>query len=221
MLPSWWWPIALLLPIVPVRILIGTGAGWVYYSFSLILMASAVVAFATLVLVTVLMLLNRENRFERFDQLRGTVALSVLVAIVLILAIGGARFWLEAITHAPALERRLLGGHWTTRCPFAISRFAVVGPQADPAAAPQAGAGRQVGLDVGAGRELQARVQRAEQHLGAQRAAAVRPGDRGQRGLHPVARHLFELRKFALRGHHLRARQAGDHQTGQQPAQGA
>ena len=42
------------------------------------------------------------------------------------------------LTHAPALERRLLEGHWTTRCPFAISRFAVVGPQADPAAVAKA-----------------------------------------------------------------------------------
>lgn len=37
------------------------------------------------------------------------------------------------LTHAPALEQRLLAGHWTTRCPFATSRFAVVGPQSDPA----------------------------------------------------------------------------------------
>lgn len=38
------------------------------------------------------------------------------------------------LTHAPALERRWLDGHWTTRCPFVESRFALVGPAADPAA---------------------------------------------------------------------------------------
>lgn len=37
------------------------------------------------------------------------------------------------LTHAPALERRWLDGRWSTRCPFAESRFAVVGPAADPA----------------------------------------------------------------------------------------
>jgi tungstate transport system substrate-binding protein len=39
------------------------------------------------------------------------------------------------ITHAPSLEERLLiaPGHAALRCPFVVSRFAVVGPQADPA----------------------------------------------------------------------------------------
>ena len=42
------------------------------------------------------------------------------------------------LTHAPALERRWLEGRWTSRCPFAVSQFAVVGPQADPAAVAKA-----------------------------------------------------------------------------------
>src|SRR5947199_5217353 len=39
------------------------------------------------------------------------------------------------ITHAPALEQRLLvgPGHALLRCPLAASRFVVVGPAADPA----------------------------------------------------------------------------------------
>src|SRR5258706_14347210 len=38
------------------------------------------------------------------------------------------------ITHAPALEQRLLvaPGHALLRCPLAASRFALVGPAADP-----------------------------------------------------------------------------------------
>jgi uncharacterized membrane protein len=99
----WWLPVVMLLPLVPVRLLIGTGSDLVFYPFSLLLMASAVVAFTTLVLVTTLMLLNRENRYERFDQLRSLTAISVAIAIVLILAIGGGRFWLEAVTNAPPL----------------------------------------------------------------------------------------------------------------------
>lgn len=99
----WWLPLLMLLPLAPVRLLIGTGSDLIFYPYSLLLMASAVLAFTTLVLVTTLMLLNRENRYERFDQLRSLTAISVTVAIVLILAIGGGRFWLEAVTHAPPL----------------------------------------------------------------------------------------------------------------------
>src|SRR2546430_4888081 len=47
------------------------------------------------------------------------------------------------LTHAPSLERRLLvePGHMLLACPFVASRFAIVGPAADPArvaAAPSA-----------------------------------------------------------------------------------
>lgn len=44
------------------------------------------------------------------------------------------------ITHAPSLERRLLvePGHALLRCPLVASRFAVVGPLADPAHVTQA-----------------------------------------------------------------------------------
>ena len=44
------------------------------------------------------------------------------------------------ITHAPSLEQRLLvePGHAALRCPFVASRFAIVGPAADPAHAAQA-----------------------------------------------------------------------------------
>jgi len=38
------------------------------------------------------------------------------------------------ITHAPSLEARILAGHAVLRCPLVASRFAIVGPAADPAA---------------------------------------------------------------------------------------
>lgn len=101
--PSWWWAFALLLPLLPVRLMINTGSDPVFYLYSLLLIASAVIAFTTLVLVTGLMLLNRENQFDRFAQLRGVAAISMVIAIAIILAIGGGRFWLEAVTHAPPL----------------------------------------------------------------------------------------------------------------------
>src|SRR6266566_5170511 len=45
------------------------------------------------------------------------------------------------ITHAPTLEQRLLiePGRAALRCPFVVSRFAIVGPAADPAGVASAG----------------------------------------------------------------------------------
>src|SRR5258707_1241762 len=45
------------------------------------------------------------------------------------------------LTHAPSLEQRLLvdPGHAAVRCPFVASRFAIVGPPADPAHVAAAG----------------------------------------------------------------------------------
>lgn len=45
------------------------------------------------------------------------------------------------VTHAPALEQRLLidPGHAALRCPFVASRFAIVGPRTDPAHVATAG----------------------------------------------------------------------------------
>lgn len=44
------------------------------------------------------------------------------------------------LTHAPALEQRLLvaPGHALLRCPLVVSRFAIVGPASDPAQAARA-----------------------------------------------------------------------------------
>ena len=45
------------------------------------------------------------------------------------------------VTHAPSLEQRLLvePGRAALRCPFVVSRFAIVGPAADPAGVASAG----------------------------------------------------------------------------------
>jgi len=42
------------------------------------------------------------------------------------------------LVHAPALEQRWLTGHWTRRCAFGASRYAIVGPKTDPAHAARA-----------------------------------------------------------------------------------
>jgi uncharacterized membrane protein len=102
-LPSWWWPLLLLLPVVPAWILIGTGSSVVYYPYTLFLMLSAIVAFSTLALCTVVMLRNKENVYDRIGQLTPLATLAMFAAIGVLLALAGARFWFEAATHVPAL----------------------------------------------------------------------------------------------------------------------
>src|SRR2546428_980656 len=88
------------------------------------------------------------------------------------------------ITHAPALEQRLLvgPGHALLRCPLAASRFAVVGPAADPArvatAATAAEAFRRI---AGAGGPFVSRGASSGTHvkeLALWRAAGVTPAPR-------------------------------------------
>src|SRR5205814_4528062 len=88
------------------------------------------------------------------------------------------------ITHAPALEQRLLvdPGHALLRCPLAASRFAVVGPAADPArvatAATAAEAFRRI---AAAGRPFVSRGDSSGTHvkeLALWRAAGVTPAPR-------------------------------------------
>src|SRR5881296_2777355 len=88
------------------------------------------------------------------------------------------------ITHAPALEQRLLvgPGHALLRCPLAASRFAIVGPAADPArvatAATAAEAFRRI---AGAGGPFVSRGDSSGTHvkeLALWRAAGVTPAPR-------------------------------------------
>src|SRR5437016_11437913 len=88
------------------------------------------------------------------------------------------------ITHAPALEQRLLvdPGHTLLRCPFVASRFAIVGPAADPArvatAATAAEAFRRI---AAAGGPFVSRGDSSGTHvkeLGLWRAAGVTPAPR-------------------------------------------
>lgn len=103
-IPSWWWPVAFVAPILVIRLLLQADSATVYFLLSGVLMVSAVLAFSTLALCTSVMLRNRENEYERFSQVRPLAALSVLIAIGLILAIGGGRFWLEAATGVAAIS---------------------------------------------------------------------------------------------------------------------
>jgi tungstate transport system substrate-binding protein len=70
------------------------------------------------------------------DSLHPTTPVRVVVAASGAILRSAAAGDLDVvITHAPSLEQRLLinPGHAALRCPFVASRFAIVGPPADPA----------------------------------------------------------------------------------------
>jgi len=76
------------------------------------------------------------------DSLHPPVPLRVIVgASGMIIRTAAAGDLDVIITHAPSLEQRLLvePGHAALRCPFLASRFAIVGPAADPAQVATAG----------------------------------------------------------------------------------
>lgn len=75
------------------------------------------------------------------DSLRSPVAVRVIVGASGTILRSAASGDLDVvITHAPALEQRLLvaPGHAALRCPFVASAFAIVGPPADAAQVRQA-----------------------------------------------------------------------------------
>lgn len=98
-LPNWWWPVALLVPVLPVWLLLRTGWKVVFYPASLGLIAAAVTAFATLAVCAIVMLRNRDNGYRQFDQLVPLATIGVLIAVALMLAISGGRFWMEDYFH--------------------------------------------------------------------------------------------------------------------------
>lgn len=94
-LPGWWWPLVLLLPCLPAWLLLESGSRFVYYPASLLLIAAAITAIATLTLCSIVMLRNRDNAYIRFAQLAPLAVSSGLIATAILLAMSGGRFWLE------------------------------------------------------------------------------------------------------------------------------
>jgi uncharacterized membrane protein len=94
-LPSWWWVVLLLLPCLPAWLLLRTGSRIVYYPGSVLLIVAAVVAFAALSICATVMLRNRDNSYASFREVVPVAALGVVVAVAILLALSGGRFWLE------------------------------------------------------------------------------------------------------------------------------
>ncbi len=65
-LPNWRWAIGLVLPCVPALLLLRSGSSLVYYPVSMLLIASAITAFAALSTCAIVMLRNQDNRYDDF-----------------------------------------------------------------------------------------------------------------------------------------------------------
>jgi tungstate transport system substrate-binding protein len=91
------------------------------------------------------------------DSLAAPVSLRVVVgASGQILRSAAAGNLDVVLTHAPALEQRLLvaPGHAALRCPFVASRFAIVGPVTDPAHVAEAASAAEVVRRIAAARAV-------------------------------------------------------------------
>ena len=101
-LPNWRWAVELALPCVPALLLLRSDSKFFYYPVSLLLIGSAITAFAALTVCAVVMARNHDNHYGRFGQIAPLVSIGIVVAIALLLVLAGGRFWLESALHLPS-----------------------------------------------------------------------------------------------------------------------
>lgn len=94
-IPSWWWPFALMAPLLPFWALLRTGSSLIFYPTSMALMGAALTAFSALAVCSIVMLRNRDNTYTSVAQLSSTLCLGIVIAAGILLLMSGGRFWLE------------------------------------------------------------------------------------------------------------------------------
>lgn len=94
-LPNWRWPLYLAAPVAVLWIALQTNATLVYYLVGLALIASAVLAFSTLILCSIVMLKNQMNGFGSASQVDRLAAVSIVIGAAVLLGLAAGRFWLE------------------------------------------------------------------------------------------------------------------------------
>ncbi|MBX3069560.1 MAG: DUF2085 domain-containing protein [Thermomicrobiales bacterium] len=99
----WWEPMALFVATLPLIALLATGWSPLLAPLTLVLVASAVLAFSGLAMVTALLLTNKENRFERAGEVQGYAVIGGMLGIAAIGILAAGRFAFEAWTNAPPL----------------------------------------------------------------------------------------------------------------------
>jgi uncharacterized membrane protein len=88
---------------VPFALAVLSGVGWLYAGIAVLLLLAALAAVSSLVLVAVVLVEHGDGAFTDPAQAQRPAALAVVLAIVVMAAIGGGRFLLEHLTGVPPL----------------------------------------------------------------------------------------------------------------------
>lgn len=89
---------------VPFAIAVVAGPGWLYAPVALYLLASAIVVVALLTLVMLTIATRRDGSYRGLTDLGTPASVAVVIAVVVMGAIAGGRFWLEHTLGVPPLE---------------------------------------------------------------------------------------------------------------------
>jgi len=99
----WWEPLALYAAGLPVLLILMSGWSPLLAPMTIMLTCSAVLAFSGLATVSAVLILGRENRFDRASEAQPFMVIGGLVGVLVITALASARFAFEAWTNAPPL----------------------------------------------------------------------------------------------------------------------
>ena len=97
------WSCSLAAMQVPYALLILTGAAWLFVPVSLALLVSASLVLGAMALAVIVLLRYGDPPFVAVRQLQVPATMALLLGLTVMAAIAGARFLLEAVTHAPHL----------------------------------------------------------------------------------------------------------------------
>ena len=89
---------------VPFGFVVATGPGWLYAPVALYLLGSAVCVIAVLAMVMVTIATRRDGTYRGIKELGVPASMALVIAIVVIGAIAGGRYWLEHSFGVPPLE---------------------------------------------------------------------------------------------------------------------
>jgi uncharacterized membrane protein len=95
---------ALVAATIPFGLLVATGPGWLYAPVALFLLASAVVVVTVLAMVMLTIATRRDGTYRGLTELGLPASVAIVIAVVVIGAIAGGRYWLEHTFGLPPLE---------------------------------------------------------------------------------------------------------------------
>jgi uncharacterized membrane protein len=89
---------------VPFGVVVATGPGWLYGPVAIYLLASAVIVVAILAMVMVTIAARKDGSYRGMMELGMPASIAIVIAVVVMGAIAGGRYWLEHTLGVPPLE---------------------------------------------------------------------------------------------------------------------